>query len=53
MTYPNGRELNLGYGAADSQADLLNRPAGLIDDDGTTNLVEYSYLGLATRVHHN
>ena len=50
MVYPSGRELNLGYGAADSQADLLSRPAALLDDVGTTHLADYSYLGLAAPV---
>ena len=42
MTYPNGRELNVNYGSANSQADLLSRIDSLIDDDGTTLLTEYT-----------
>jgi len=53
MTYPDGRELHVDYGATDSTADLLNRPAGLIYDNGTTKLVAYSDLILAARVPHD
>ena len=50
MTYPNGRELNYSYGSAGSTDDALSRVASLIDDDGTTHLVDYSYLGRNTFV---
>ncbi len=45
MTYPDGRELNYDYGSAGSSDDALSRVASLIDDDGSTRLVDYSYLG--------
>ncbi len=45
MTYPDGRELNYDYGSAGSTDDALSRVASLIDDDGSTHLVDYSYLG--------
>ena len=45
MTYPDGRELNYGYGSAGSTDDALSRVASLIDNDGSTHLVDYSYLG--------
>ena len=45
MTYPDGRELNYSYGSAGSTDDALSRVASLIDNDGTTHLVDYSYLG--------
>jgi len=45
MTYPDGRELNYDYGSSGSTGDALSRVASLIDDDGTTHLVDYSYLG--------
>ena len=50
LIYPDGRELNYDYGSADSMADALSRVASLIDDDGTTHLADYSYLGLSTFV---
>lgn len=50
MTYPDGRELNYGYGSSGSTADALSRVASLIDDDGSTHLVDYSYLGRNTFV---
>ena len=45
MTYPDGRELNYSYGSSGSTNDALSRVASLIDDDGSTHLVDYSYLG--------
>ena len=50
MTYPDGRELNYGYGSSGSTDDALSRLASLIDDDGSTHLVDYSYLGRNTFV---
>ena len=50
MTYPDGRELNYDYGSSGSTDDALSRVASLIDDDGTTHLVDYSYLGRNTFV---
>ena len=50
MTYPNGRELNYNYGTSGSTDDALSRVASLIDNDGTTHLVDYSYLGRNTFV---
>jgi len=46
LVYPDGRELNYSYGAADGMDDSLSRIAALVDDDDTTNLAEYAYLGL-------
>ncbi len=45
LTYPNGRELNFNYGDGGSAADNLGRVAALIDDDGSTHLADYEYLG--------
>jgi RHS repeat-associated protein len=45
MAYPDGRELNYRYGSLGSTDDALSRVASLIDDDGTTHLVDYSYVG--------
>ena len=50
MTYPDGRELNYDYGSSGATDDALSRVASLIDDDGTTHLVDYSYLGRNTFV---
>lgn len=50
MTYPNGRVLNQNYGTAGSLPDAASRIAALIDNDGTTHLADYSYLGLGTVV---
>jgi RHS repeat-associated protein len=50
MTYPDGRELNYDYGSAGATDDALSRVASFIDDDGTTHLVDYSYLGRNTFV---
>ena len=50
MTYPDGRVLIYNYGAGSSMADALSRIAALIDDNGTTHLADYSYLGLGSFV---
>ena len=50
ITYPDGRELNCDYGSAGSTDDTLSRVAALVDDDGATHLVDYSYLGRNTFV---
>lgn len=50
LIYPNGRELTYDHGVADGIDDASSRVASLIDDDGTTHLVDYSYLGVGTFV---
>ena len=50
LTYPNGRALNYNYSSASSLPDSASRIASLIDDDGTTHLSDYSYLGSITFV---
>ena len=50
MTYPDGRQLSYDYGSSGSTDDALSRVASLIDNDGTTHLVDYSYLGRKTFV---
>lgn len=50
MTYPNGRVLNFDYGAPGGMADALSRIDASIDNDGTTVLANFSYLGLSTIV---
>lgn len=44
-TYPNGPVLTYSYGTSNGIDDASSRVAGLIDDDGTTHLADYSYLG--------
>ncbi len=51
LTYPSNRETNYGYGSSGSMNDKLNRIASLIDDDGSTHLADYKYLGLGGIVH--
>ncbi len=50
LTYPDGRELNYDYAAANGIDDATSRLASLIDNDGTTHLVDYSYVGTGTFV---
>ncbi len=45
IVYPNGRVLNYSYGASGGIDDALSRIASLIDDDGTTHLVDYTRIG--------
>ena len=42
--------MNYSYGSTGSTDDALSRVASLIDDDGATHLVDYSYLGRNTFV---
>eukprot|EP00456_Euglypha_rotunda_P036081 TRINITY_DN2775_c0_g1_i9.p1 TRINITY_DN2775_c0_g1~~TRINITY_DN2775_c0_g1_i9.p1 ORF type:complete len:458 (-),score=121.91 TRINITY_DN2775_c0_g1_i9:23-1396(-) len=50
VTYPNGRILSYSYGTTGGINDAISRVGSLIDDDGTTHLVDYSYLGLGATV---
>jgi RHS repeat-associated protein len=50
LVYPDGRELNYDFGASDTPSDLLSRTASLIDDDGTSVLAAYDYLGVGSIV---
>ncbi|HUY90331.1 MAG TPA: RHS repeat-associated core domain-containing protein [Pirellulales bacterium] len=50
MVYPNGRLLHMDYGASGGIDDALSRIASLIDNDGTTHLVDYTYIGGGTFV---
>ena len=50
ITYPDGRELNYDYGTTNGANDAANRIGSLIDDDGTTHLVDYEYLGVGSIV---
>jgi len=42
LTYPNGRVLTYAYGTSGGINDALSRICSLIDNDGTTHLVDYS-----------
>lgn len=46
LVYPNGRELHYSYGTSGGIHDALSRICSLIDDDGTTHLADYSFVGL-------
>ena len=46
VTYPNGRVLNYSYGASSGANDALSRVGSLLDNDASTHLTDYSYLGL-------
>ncbi|MBX3440779.1 MAG: hypothetical protein KF774_00130 [Planctomyces sp.] len=50
LTYPDGRVLNSSYGTTDGIDDAASRVASLIDDDGTSHLADYAYLGMGTFV---
>jgi len=46
LTYPDGRVLNYNYGSTNGIDDASSRVASLIDNNGTTHLVDYYYLGI-------
>ncbi|MDB5384527.1 MAG: repeat-associated core domain protein [Planctomycetaceae bacterium] len=50
LIYPNGRKLTYSYGDVDGIDDVASRVVNLVDDDGTTCLTAYSYLGQKTFV---
>jgi len=50
MVYPDGREQNYSYGDANGINDAASRVASYLDDDGTSHLVDYSYLGAGSIV---
>ena len=50
MVYPSGRVLTYAYGSTGSQSDRLSRVASYIDDDGTSHIVDYTYLGAGSFV---
>jgi RHS repeat-associated protein len=47
MTYPNGRNLVDDYGTTGGMNDAASRIFGMKDSGASSNLVEYSYLGLS------
>ena len=46
LTYPDGRVLHYNYGKLGGMDDLLSRIGSLVDNDGTTHLADYTYVGL-------
>ena len=46
LMYPNGRVLYYGYGTTGGINDAISRIGSLIDDDGTTHLADYSFVGM-------
>lgn len=50
MVYPDGRVLYRSYGTGSGLNDRVSRLEALVDDDGTTSLEAYSYLGAGTIV---
>ena len=50
VIYPNGREIHYDYGAAGAIDDIMSRLTAILDDDGTTTLASYKYLGAGTVV---
>jgi YD repeat-containing protein len=46
LIYPNGRVLNYNYGPSGGISDLLSRIGSLIDNDRTTHLADYAYVGM-------
>ena len=45
VTYPDGREVNYNYGTEDAIDDIMSRLASIEDDDDSTVLASYEYLG--------
>jgi RHS repeat-associated protein len=50
MVYPSGRVLTYSYGSTGGQSERLSRVESYIDDDGTSHIVDYLYLGAASIV---
>jgi RHS repeat-associated protein len=50
LTYPNGRVLIYGYGTTDGIDDVISRVSSLVDNDGTTPLADYSFVGTGAYV---
>ena len=45
LVYPNGREVNYDYGTTGAIDDIMSRLSAIEDDDGSTVLASYKYLG--------
>jgi hypothetical protein len=50
LVYPSGRVLTYSYGSTGGQSDRLSRDASYIDDDGTSRIIGYTFLGAGTFV---
>ncbi|MCY2964024.1 MAG: RHS repeat-associated core domain-containing protein, partial [Planctomycetota bacterium] len=50
MAYPNGRVLTYSFGTVGGANDALSRIYALVDNDGTTQLAAYQYLGVGAFV---
>jgi RHS repeat-associated protein len=50
MVYPSGRVLSYAYGSVGGQSDRLSRVESYIDDDGTSHIIDYTFLGAGTFV---
>ena len=50
MVYPSGRALTYSYGSSGGQSDRLSRVESYIDDDGTSHIIDYTFLGAGTFV---
>lgn len=50
MVYPSGRVLTYSYGSTGGQSDRLSRVESYIDDDGTSHIIDYTFLGAGTFV---
>jgi hypothetical protein len=50
MVYPSGRVLTYSYGSTSGQSDRVSRVESYIDDDGTSHIIDYTFLGAGTFV---
>ena len=50
IIYPTTRKVFFNYGTAGGTNDHLSRVGSLLDTDGSTHIVDYSYLGRDRRV---
>jgi RHS repeat-associated protein len=50
LVYPSGRVLTYSYGSTGGQSDRLSRVESYIDDDGTSHIIDYTFLGAGTFV---
>ena len=50
LVYPSGRVLTYSYGSTGGQSDRLSRVESYIDNDGTSHIIDYTFLGAGTFV---
>ena len=53
MTYPDGRDINYDYGTTGAIDDIMSRLASIKDDDDSTVLASYDYLGAGRIVNED